>query len=365
MTQPPRPGNRRAAPDPVAILLALGLGAAGGAVALWLALPLGMLLGSLVAVGAVAASGLRPLGRVPQIPQRLRDWLIPIIGVAIGGSFTPQILREMPAWTGSLLALAIYLPAAHAIGYLIYRRLGAIDRPTAYFGSVPGGLIECLVLGEEAGADLRMLTLLQFLRLILCIATVPLVFTLLTGHAVGSAAGAGLRAAAAPLGLADALVLLAAGVAGVLLGRLVRLPGAQITGPVILSGAAHLAGLTTAVPPGWMVLVTQWIVGVSLGARFAGAGRARLLSALRLAALVTLAVLALAAGLAFALSDVVGQPEAAVFLAYAPGGVAEMGLIALSLQVSVVYVTAHHVVRILLTVMLARLFARAVLSRGP
>jgi len=134
---------------------------------------------------------------------------------------------------------------------------------------------------------------------------------------------------------------------------------------VILSGAAHLAGLTTAVPPGWMVLVTQWIVGVSLGARFAGAGRARLLSALRLAALVTLAVLALAAGLAFALSDVVGQPEAAVFLAYAPGGVAEMGLIALSLQVSVVYVTAHHVVRILLTVMLARLFARAVLSRGP
>jgi uncharacterized membrane protein AbrB (regulator of aidB expression) len=58
----------------------------------------------------------------------------------------------------------------------------------------------------------------------------------------------------------------------------------------------------------------------------------------------------------------VGEPLAAVFLAFAPGGLAEMGLIALSLQMSVIYVTAHHVARIVLAVTVARLFWRKVES---
>jgi hypothetical protein len=44
-----------------------------------------------------------------------------------------------------------------------------------------------------------------------------------------------------------------------------------------------------------------------------------------------------------------------VFLAFAPGGLVEMGLIALSLNLSVVYVTAHHLLRIILAVAFARL----------
>jgi uncharacterized membrane protein AbrB (regulator of aidB expression) len=43
-----------------------------------------------------------------------------------------------------------------------------------------------------------------------------------------------------------------------------------------------------------------------------------------------------------------------VFLAFAPGGVSEMTLVALSLQVSVVYVVLHHILRILLAIALAR-----------
>ena len=49
---------------------------------------------------------------------------------------------------------------------------------------------------------------------------------------------------------------------------------------------------------------------------------------------------------------------AAVFLAYAPGGLAEMSLVALSLNMSVIYVTAHHVLRIVLAVSFAKLGKR-------
>ena len=54
----------------------------------------------------------------------------------------------------------------------------------------------------------------------------------------------------------------------------------------------------------------------------------------------------------------VGERFEAVVLAFAPGGLAEMSLVAVSLQISVIYVSAHHVARILLSVTFARLFAR-------
>ena len=104
--------------------------------------------------------------------------------------------------------------------------------------------------------------------------------------------------------------------------------------------------------------VTQVILGTGLGARFLGADRAMLRRAAGLALVNTGAALALAAGVALLLSGPVAEPATAVFLAFAPGGLAEMSLIALSLQASVAYVTVHHVARIVLSVSVAKLGAR-------
>ncbi|HEX9856746.1 MAG TPA: AbrB family transcriptional regulator, partial [Paracoccaceae bacterium] len=192
--------------DLPALAVTLAIGAAGGLIGWALQLPLGLMLGSLTAVGVAAASGVRPLGRRIALPQMLRFYFVPVIGVAIGGAFSPDVLRQMPGWWASLLALCLYIPAAHLVGFGIYRR-GGLDRATAFFGAVPGGLIESVTLGEEAGADGQMLVLLQFMRLILTIIAVPLGFMVLTGHAVGSASGVEMAGADAPLRLWDIAVL--------------------------------------------------------------------------------------------------------------------------------------------------------------
>jgi membrane AbrB-like protein len=143
-----------------------------------------------------------------------------------------------------------------------------------------------------------------------------------------------------PSGIAQWLglvaVLLAAGGLGVWLGRLVGLPAAIMTGPILLSAVAHAAGLVHGVPPAWLVGLTQVVVGCGLGARFAGADRAMLWRASRLAVINAGVALAIAFGFASVLAPWVDEPTEAVFLAFAPGGLAEMRLIALSLQMSVV-----------------------------
>lgn len=343
--------------DLTALALTLSLGTAGGFAAKMLHLPLALLLGSLVTTGVIAALGWRPFGKTVLLPMRLRLAFVPVIGVSIGGAFTPAVLASVTDWWPGLLALALFLPASHATGYVIYRK-GGLPKVESFFGAIPGGLIETVQLGEEAGGDPRLLTLLQFLRLILTIIFVPLIFTILTGAAVGSASGATLPAAAIPLTLPEIAILLAAGALGFATARALRFPAAIMTGPILFSAVAHAAGLVHGVPPAWLVGVTQIVIGAGLGARFAGADRRMLARALGLATVNAAAALLIAFGFALVLSPLVAEPAPAVFLAFAPGGLAEMSLIALSLQMSVVFVTLHHIVRIVLSVTIAKLGAR-------
>ena len=347
------------------VALSVLAGWAGGIVAGWLHLPLPMLLGSLIAVAALAVAGVRPLGHLPQFPQKVRQLFIPVIGVSIGGAFRPEIIEEARHWWPSLLALCAAIPLMHYLGYRALAALSDIDRKTLFFGAAPGGLIEAVQMGEEAGADPQMLTMLQFLRLILTIVLVPLAFTLLTGHAVGSAGGVKMTGAEVPLGPADVAILIACAVVGAWAGVKLRMPAGWISGPIIVSGLVHLVGVTETVPPEWLLTVTQVVIGTGLGVRFAGMPPGRVLHALRYAGLNVAISVAVALGVAVLLGPVVGEPVAAVFLAFAPGGLAEMSLIALSLQMSVVYVTAHHVARILIAVTVVRLFAHRVSGDGP
>lgn len=339
--------------DLAGLALTLALGGGGGAAAHLLHLPLGWLLGSLLAVGGVAASGWRPFGQGIYFPQPMRMGFVPVIGVSIGGNFTPEVAREALGWGASLTALLVFIPLTHWVGYRIYR-IGGLPERDAFFGAIPGGLIESVELGAEAGADVRLLTVLQLLRLILTVIAVPVIFLVLTGHVVGSASGVEAPAARIALTLRDVLLLILCGVVGMALARLARLPAWIITGPLILSALAHATDWVEGVPPGWLISLTQVMLGTGLGARFVGVEMALLRRGGLLAAVNGFVALIIAFGFALGLQGVLDVPPAAVFLAYAPGGLAEMSLIALSLEMSAIYVTAHHVVRIGLAVLLAQ-----------
>jgi uncharacterized protein len=346
------------------MLAAMALGTAGGFGAQALGMPLPMLLGSLLAVSAAAILGFRPTGRVLGIPLPLRAGFVPVIGVSIGTAFTPGILGEAARWWPSFLALFLYIPLAHILSYRLTRRIGGLDKPTSYYGTMPGGFIESIAMGDQAGADPAYLTMLQFLRLILCIVLIPIGFSLATGGAVGSSTGAVIGGAEHVLTAADWAILIAAGALGAWVGHKARMPAYMVTGPFVLSAFVHYMGWVEGGPPGWLIALTQLVVGTSLGARFAGRSPRILVHGLQLAGINVAAMLVLSTVAAFALHGIVGERWEAVFLAFAPGGLAEMALVALSLEISVIYVTVHHILRIILAVLIARAFAHRVLGPG-
>ncbi|GAA6187786.1 AbrB family transcriptional regulator [Litorivita sp. NS0012-18] len=335
-------------------------GIIGGLVATVIGSPLPMLLGSLTFVGALAIFGFAPGGQPPKVPIWLRLLFIPIIGLSIGATFTPEVFSEMRKWWPSLLALTLYIPLTHYFGYIGYRRVGKISGSTAYYAAVPGGLLECIAMGEEAGADVRMLMALQFLRLILTIMLVPLAFSVVSGNPVGSAGGMQIATAAAPFTGAEVALQAMTAAFGALIGKRLKFPAYIITGPILFSGIGHLTGIIQSAPPVWLISITQLIIGVSLGTRFVGMQLRAFFKALWLALINILATMVIAMAMGLLLHQLVGERVEAVVLAFAPGGLAEMSLVALSLHISVVYVTAHHVLRIILSVSVAKMFAHRV-----
>lgn len=339
-------------PAPVAATFALG--ALGGLAGWAVGLPLGVLLGSMLAVAVAAVVGVRFWGALPGVPQHWRFALVPVIGVAIGASVPRDIVDQALRWWPSLLAVCAFVPLAHWASFQLYRRLGAVDAVSSYFAAMPGGFIEALEMAEERRAEMQMVIMLQFLRLILCIVLVPLTFALVTGHAVGSGSGVAMPGANVPLHAWDVAVLAGAAVVGYWGAHRLNFPAAVLSGPLFLSGLAHALGLTAATPPDWAITVTQWVVGTTLGTRFAGMALPRLWLAMRLSVVAIVVSLALAVGIAVVLAGPVDEPASAVVLAFAPGGISEMALVAISLQMSAVYVTLHHLLRIVLAVVVAR-----------
>jgi uncharacterized membrane protein AbrB (regulator of aidB expression) len=80
-------------------------------------------MGPLCFTATLAIAGIRPFGHDAGAPNWLRSLFAPIIGVAIGGAFSPGIFAELIHWWTTVLALVVYMPLAHISGFLIAHRI--------------------------------------------------------------------------------------------------------------------------------------------------------------------------------------------------------------------------------------------------
>ena len=330
----------------LSMAVALTIGAAGGAVAAVMDLPLAWMIGALVATTVASAAGLGI-----SVSLRLRAVMVAVLGVMLGSSFRPEILGQLASWAVTLTALIGFIGISGGLGVIYFRRFGGYDPITAFFAAMPGGLSEMVLIGSAMGGDARIISLTHAARILLVVLTLPFAFQFFAGYEPA------LRPSSGPpiLSLAafDVLILGACGVVGFLAANWLKIPAAPVVGPMLLSAAVHLVGVTDSGPPLELVAVAQVIVGASLGCRFSGVALALIGRTLVLAVGATLLLLTITIGFAVLLNALTGQPVSALILAFAPGGLAEMSLIALALAMDAAFVATHHIVRIFLIVVIA------------
>jgi len=336
--------------------LLIAICAAAAFVANGLGMPLPFMLGPLLASAAIAILGGDRMPRDYPGLGHMRFVFIAVIGVLIGAQVTPDLFANASHLALSLIGLSVFVPLCIGFNYAVFRKVGGYDTPTAFYAAMPGGLYESISFGEEAGADLSRLMLQQFLRVIAVVTIVPVGLSLWLGESVGSAGGMTL---AKPVVALSALpVTLGAVVAGILLGKLLRLPARQLTGPMAVGAALSLTGIIDIDIPQWLVNLALIVVGTALGTRFTGLTRRRVAQGLGLSLLSVGGMLVFGAVIAKVIAYETGQPFDLMFVAFAPGGVTEMTLVALSISANPAIVTLHHICRILIAVVMLAASAR-------
>ena len=325
------------------VLLALTLGIGSGLIAASAGVPLPWMIGPMIGTAMAALAGMPLRG-----PAALRPIVIPVLGVMLGSALTPDVFAAMGRWTMTIALLLPFLAATAAVSYAIYRRIGGYDRVTAYFCAMPGGLNDMIVLGVAAGGQERKIALAHAARIFVVVVFVVLFFGLFMGVTSGGV-GRNWTGLSVLSGL-DWVVLGACAALGVLLGGWLRLPAAPIFGPMLLSGVAHVSQVVNVPPPSVLIIAAQVVIGTVLGCRFLGATLREVGWDLVLGLLSALAMLAVAVGFAAVVAGVTHVQLSQAFLAFSPGGLAEMSLLALAMGQDVAYVSVLHVVRIALVI---------------
>jgi uncharacterized membrane protein AbrB (regulator of aidB expression) len=93
-------------------------------------------------------------------------------------------------------------------------------------------MTEMILVGTEMGGDARVISLTHAARVMLVVLALPFAFQMLIGYDPAGRPPPGLPLA--EVSGADLAVLAACGVIGFFLARLLRLPAAGLTGPMIL-----------------------------------------------------------------------------------------------------------------------------------
>lgn len=336
-------------------LMTLAIATTGTAAFLALGLPLPFLFGPMAACLAAALIGL-PLAGIKVVSVGART----ILGVAIGASVTPALLGQVPAMALSIAIVPVYIVVIGLIGVPFFRRICGFDPITAFYSAMPGGAADMTVFGAEAGANVRQLSLVHVTRLLVIMVVAPIILAKVYGVSMTRPIGP----PATDLPLGEIAAMLAAAAIGWKGGERIGLFGAAILGPLILAAILSLSGLLHARPPREALWFAQFFIGVGIGVSYVGVTLKELRNTVAGGAAFVL-ILAILSGLVTEFVTVSGiAPPIEGFLAFTPGGQAEMSMLAIIAGADLGFVIVHHLMRIFLVILGAPLASRWVTSRS-
>ena len=333
-----------------------GFAVAGAGVLVFtlLHLPLPFLMGPIFACLIAALCGV-PMRGIKPVNEAMRS----ILGVAVGATFTVALLGSMVAMWPTLVMVPVMIAAIGAVGVPYFQRLWGFDFPTSYYSAMPGGLQDMLIFGEEAGGDVRALSLIHATRVMVIVVALPFLLKWAWDADLSNPPGA----PAASLPWTQLALMAFCGLVGWQVAKRLGLFGASILGPLLLAAAFALAGILQHRPPAEAIWAAQFFIGMGVGTKYAGISWYEIRRDVTAALGFCLILLVLTVIFAETIHLFHLAPAMETILAFAPGGQAEMAVLALIVGADLAFVVAHHVLRIFLVILGAPLAARLFAQR--
>ena len=333
----------------------LSIGLVGSLFFVHLDLPLPWMLGAIFTTTSAALLGIKIW-----VPGWLRILGLLILGALFGTTISPELFDDLLDWLPSIIAVTGYVLIVIPPTMLYLIKVVKLDAITAYFASAPGGLLPMTFIGQEAGGDAKVISLIQSSRIILTVLIVPISYALFAGYVPSGKVGTG--ASFASLELKGGLTLLAVSILGFIAMRPLKIPTPALMGPMIAVSFISIIGFKVSEVPDPLVAVGQCLIGSSIGAMFNNVKLRTVARILFHGSLTSIFMIVLAVGSAVVTYYLTDIPVRALILAFSPGGFAEMALVGFALGIDVAFVVAHQLTRYFFVILILPIIYRALKS---
>lgn len=312
------------------LLIATGVGTA----LQYVGVPHGLLLGSILATSLIASN----LRFAPTLPLGLGFVQI-VLGIATGLMFKAWDSHTAAAMLPSLGILFLCLTAQIAMASFWLFKVSGWNLKDSLLAVYPGALAAVFDLLESERASGKVIVV-HLVRLLSITVLVSFLIPAQTGMAL---------AESSPLVFSTVLTVLSLIALSIGIGRLLLRIGVpapfMLTAIVATAASIKMGYLHNFQMPEWSVDAATVIIGVLIGSKFKDISFGELIRHGRAGMMAVALMLLIAAAFAGVAGRVLGSDPLSLWMAYMPGAIETIAIVAFGGGLNVVFILTHHLVR--------------------
>ena len=314
-------------------------------------IPLAWMLGPMLTISIATLSGLKL-----KMPKLALSIILIILGLYIGNYIDEKLLQQTHKWIGTSAIMFIYIMICIIFVSKYLEKFANYEKKTSFFSAAPGGLGPLVMLAEHEKSDISQVATSHLIRLIVIITVFPFVVDQFAKETV---------LANEEFNFLDQnhyhlIYLTFASLILIFLFDRLKVPAPLLSGTLVASGILQISNLAYYQLPTQSIDFGLLILGASVGCRFAGKTPHEVYSNTKHSVVATLLLVLLSVVAAIVASFIIDKNFFSLLLAYCPGGIYEVAVIAIAFDLDPEFVSFHHIIRLLMILFIVPIIVKVV-----
>ena len=313
--------------------------------------PLAWMIGPMIMTSIGALAGLKII-----MPRLALSSVLIILGLYIGNYIDQNLFNQMLDWIWTTLIMLIYIIISIYVVSKYLQKFSGYQEKASIFSAAPGALGPLIILAEYEKSDLSQVATSHLIRLIIIITVFPFII-------VSSSDQEALiindfnYMAQDHLNLA---LLIIGSLILIFIFDKIKVPAALLSGTLVASGILQITEVASYKLPETTINFCLLVLGASVGCRFANKTIKEIAnnSLHSIVATVILVILGLLA--AYFANFFVENSLMTLILAFCPGGIYEVAVIAIAFDLEPDFVAFHHIIRLLFILFTVPVFLKVI-----
>ena len=308
-------------------------------VAEYFKIPLAWMLGPMLAISIATLSGLKL-----KMPKLALSVILIVLGLYIGNYIDAKLLRQTHKWIGTSAIMFLYIMVCIIFVSKYLEKFANYEKKTSFFSAAPGGLGPLVMLAEHEKSDISQVATSHLIRLIVIITAFPFVVNQFASAAVLNDEQFNFL----DQNHYELIYLIIASIILIFLFNKLKIPAPLLSGTLVASGILQISNLAYYQLPTQSIDFGLLILGASVGCRFAGKTLQEVYSNTKHSIVATLLLVSFSVIAAVAATFIIDKNFFSLLLAYCPGGIYEVAVIAIAFDLDPEFVSFHHIIRLLM-----------------